>query len=269
MKIEKKSFVFAIILIAIALLSLFVFSGKAVSAETYTHTIEALEEKRETVLRLTAASTTASTVISMVPGDAGTPIANKLVDFSSYFLLVLSAIVLEKYLLTVTGFLTFKLLIPIGCLIGAVNQFVRKRFLTSLASKFIVFGVALVLVVPTSVTISNIIENTYDDSITQIIAEAEDDALSASDEETSEETGFFSTITDTIKDSTTGVIDAAKNKLNQLIEALAVMLVTTCAIPILIIMFYVWLCKILLGIDIPYPKPPHLPHFQGRSIDKE
>lgn len=265
MKIEKKSFVFAIILIAIALLSLFVFSGRAVSAETYTHTIEALEEKRETVLRLTAASTTASTVISMVPGDAGTPIANKLVDFSSYFLLVLSAIVLEKYLLTVTGFLTFKVLIPFGCLIGAVNQFVRKRFLTSLASKLIVFGVALVMVIPTSVTISNIIETTYNDSITQVIEAAEESDISvvpeaAEEADETEKKGFFSSITDKIKDTTTGTIEWAEEKLNDLVEALSIMLVTTCAIPLLIILFYIWLCKIVLGLEIAIPTHHRMHH---------
>ena len=35
-------------------------------------------------------------------GDVGTPIANKLADLSSYFLIVFSAIYLEKYLVTIT-----------------------------------------------------------------------------------------------------------------------------------------------------------------------
>ena len=89
--------------VVIALLSLFVLARFAASTEFHAATIEALDEKQTTVAELTAASTAASTAISLIPGDAGTPIADKLADFSSYFLIVFSAIFLEKYLLTVPG----------------------------------------------------------------------------------------------------------------------------------------------------------------------
>ena len=39
----------------------------------------------------------ASTAISLIPGDAGTPIADQLANFSTYFLIVLSALFFEQY----------------------------------------------------------------------------------------------------------------------------------------------------------------------------
>ncbi len=52
--------------------------------------------KKTTALELTAAATAASAAITLIPGDAGTPIADKLADLSSYFLIVVCAIYLEK-----------------------------------------------------------------------------------------------------------------------------------------------------------------------------
>lgn len=84
----------------------------AASAETHAASLTALEEKQSTVLELAAASTAASAAITLLPGDAATPIAEKLADISGYFLLALCAIYLEKYLLTVTAYAAFRLLVP-------------------------------------------------------------------------------------------------------------------------------------------------------------
>ena len=72
-----------------------------------------------TALPSPQASTAASAAITLLPGDAATPIAEKLADISGYFLLALCAIYLEKYLLTVTAYATFRLLVPAACLLLA------------------------------------------------------------------------------------------------------------------------------------------------------
>ena len=41
-----------------------------------------------------------------------------------------------------------------------------------------------------------------------------------------------------------------ETSLNNFIEALAVMIVTSCVIPILVLMFFVWLVKTLLNVEI-------------------
>lgn len=83
-------------------------------------TIKYLDEKKTTALELSASATAVSTLITLAPGDDGTPVANKLMDLAGYFLIVVSAIYLEKYLLTILGTLTFKWLIPVSMLALAV-----------------------------------------------------------------------------------------------------------------------------------------------------
>ena len=84
--------------VILALASIFGVAKLTTDPAFYQKSIAALEEKQETVLELTAASTAASAAITLLPGDTATPIADKLADLSGYFLIVLCAIFLEKYL---------------------------------------------------------------------------------------------------------------------------------------------------------------------------
>lgn len=59
-------------------------------------TIKYLDEKKTTALELSASATAVSTLITLAPGDDGTPVANKLMDLAGYFLIVVSAIYLEN-----------------------------------------------------------------------------------------------------------------------------------------------------------------------------
>ena len=46
----------------------------------------------------------------------------------------------------------------------------------------------------------------------------------------------------------------AEKTLNDFIEALAVMLVTSCVIPVLVLLFFVWITKVILGMELPVKK---------------
>ena len=243
----------------IAFFSVFVVSGIASSAEFHAGSIAALDEKQTTVLELTAASTAASAAVTLLPGDTATPIAEKLADLSSGFLVVLCAIYLEKYLLTLTGFAAFSFLIPISCLLYAANVFLNRDGVRTVAKKLLIFGIAIVLVIPVSVRVSNLIEDTYQASIEATIESAKQttDEVEDSTEELTGETeqGFLerliSKITDGISSVASGISEKVGDMINSFIEALAVMLVTSCVIPILVILFFVWLVKVTFSISLP------------------
>lgn len=242
-----------------ALLSVFVLARYATSTDFHAKTIESLDDKKSTVMELTAASTAASTAITLLPGDTATPIAEKLADLSSYFLVVLCAIYLEKYLLTITGYLAFVVLIPIGCLLLFIHVFHKNDAWKYFAKKLILFGLAIVLVIPSSIKVSDMIEKTYHSSIEKMIESAkqttEEVKQSAEVDMKNTETegilsGFISKVTNGVSDITQKI----ENVLNNFIEALAVMIVTSCIIPIVVLMLYVWLVRSILGIDINFPK---------------
>lgn len=266
---KQKRILLAIIPIIIAFLSIFVVAKYTSSVEFNAKTLQALDEKKTTVMELAAASTAASAAITLIPGDVGTPIANKLADLSSYFLIVLCAIYLEKYLVTITGYAAFKFLIPIACVLFSCYALFRKEACKVLAQKFLLFGLAVYLVIPASVKVSDMIEKTYASSIENTIEtakqatdeiEAETEAQTdgkegtADSEEKENSGGFFSGLFSKVKDGVFTATTNVENVLNNFIEALAILLVTSCLIPILVLLFFVWLVKMLLGTDFDAAK---------------
>lgn len=254
------------------LLSVFVFAGPASSVTFHKDTLEALDQKQTTVLELSAATTAASALITLVPGDVATPIADELADLSSHFVVVLCAIFLEKYLVTITGAAAFNLLIPAACVVYILYLLLGNQTLKTLAARLAVFGLLIVLVIPVSVRVTNCIEDTYHQSIQAAIDDAKgiaDDLQAEAETQTgqpgqagqSQDQGFWSGlvsgVTNGVSSAVSGVTgavsgaaDMAKEKVNQIIEALAVMIITCCVIPVLVLLSFVWLARAILSVDL-------------------
>lgn len=270
----KENHIFRIVMIVlcivIALVSNIVLS-KNYSSPEYTvnkKTITYLDEKKTTALELCAGATALSAAITLIPGDTGTPIAEKLTDLSGYFLIVVSAIYLEKYLLTILGALTFRWLIPAAMITIALYFGIRRDFFWKLGVKILIFGLAVYAVIPVSVHVSQLIYNTYQESIDTTLAETENlisqtegnaQSSTESDQNSGDE-GFFAGLVDKAKDTIEQAKDTAsiateqfKYMLNKFIDGLAVLIVTTCLIPILVMVFFVWIVKMILGTAITQP----------------
>lgn len=270
----KENHIFRIVMIVlcivIALVSNIVLS-KNYSSPEYTvnkKTITYLDEKKTTALELCAGATALSAAITLIPGDTGTPIAEKLTDLSGYFLIVVSAIYLEKYLLTILGALTFRWLIPAAMIAIALYFGIRRDFFWKLGVKILIFGLAVYAVIPVSVHVSQLIYNTYQESIDTTLAETEnlisqteENAKSSTESnQNSGDEGFFAGLVDKAKDTIEQAKDTAsiateqfKYMLNKFIDGLAVLIVTTCLIPILVMVFFVWIVKMILGTAITQP----------------
>ena len=172
MNFNKQKCITAAVLLLVAILSITVVGKYASAPENHQKTIASLDEKKQTVMELTAASTVTSALITLLPGDTATPIAEKMADVSGYLLVVLCAIYLEKYLVTITGYVAFTYLIPIACGLWILNLIFANATVRKLAAKIAVFGLAISLVVPASVKISDLIGDTYQAQIEATIEDA-------------------------------------------------------------------------------------------------
>lgn len=296
--LDSKKCITAAVLLLVAILSITVV-GKYISApENHQKTIASLDEKKQTVMEQTAASTVTSALITLLPGDTATPIAEKMADVSGYLLVVLCAIYLEKYLVTITGYVAFTYLIPIACGLWMLNLIFANATVRKLAAKLAVFGLAISLVVPASVKISDLIGDTYQAQIEATIEDAKntqnilensgvvDDDTNATEttvigtteasgtvtgnvqEKDNNNSGSASNIFDWAKDAISGAKDSVanvvenvkisteelvqkvENSLNHFIEAVAVMIITSCVIPMLVLLLFFWMVKIVLDVDL-------------------
>mgnify|MGYP000068424157 CR=1 FL=1 len=294
MNFNKQKCITAVILLLVAILSITVIGKYASAPENHQKTITSLDEKKQTVMELTAASTVTSALITLLPGDTATPIAEKMADVSGYLLVVLCAIYLEKYLVTITGYVAFTYLIPISCGLWILNLFFANATVRKLAAKLAVFGLAISLVVPASVKISDLIGDTYQAQIEATIEDAKntqsilensgvvDDTnevgttgtgttgatTGSAQEKNNSESGSASNIFDWAKDaissakdsvanvvenvtvSTEELVQKVENSLNHFIEAVAVMIITSCVIPMLVLLLFFWMVKIVLDVDL-------------------
>lgn len=252
----------ALIPIIIALISIFALSKLATSPASFSGCAASLQDKRDDVLELTATSTALSAALSALPGDTATPIAEKLVDLSGYFLIILSALVLEKYLLIVSGYATFYVLIPIACICASAailtSDSARKEVCTKIGIKMLAFGLAIFLVVPMSLKVSDIIEEAYPKNVESTIEDATNTADTINDSVQDEDKGLLGKVWEKLSKAAVGTVTELTNKaesaLNNFIDVLSIMIVTSCLIPIVVLIFLVWLCKIILGININVPK---------------
>ena len=221
-----------------------------------------------------ALSAASSAAVSALPGDVGTPIADRLIGLSGDFLIVLTAIYLEKFLLTTFGFAAFRILIPAGCLFAIAAILLSGRssgqgVAGRIAAKLFLLGVMVAIVVPASVFVADKMEETHNASLATTLESIESDVSAAEEaaqgssqnsQETEEDGNFIQNLFSGASDAVSGAVDTvaaslndtkekALNLLSTLTDSLALLIVTSCIIPILVLLLFLWLIKIILGID--------------------
>lgn len=332
---EKIIFISKIIIpLVIAILSFTIVSKYAESKEIHEKTIATLQTKQDTVLKLSAASATIAAGASLLLGERANAVSNKLLDLTGYFIIILCAVMLEKYLVTILGLASFKIIIPVACILFSLFTIIDKEAMRKLSLKLFAFALVAFLIIPISVGISNVIEKTYaeanvesildeteklNDELNKISENTENNVVYEEDitqnntDESSEisETADnskerqnilskigndFSNLFSNPKDKIIGTIVDAKDKvvsavgnavsivtekgkeliekltrnLNKMIEAIAVMLVTTCVIPIAIIIFFIFIVKMIFSVDfnVDTKKIPKLSNIKNIISNK-
>ncbi|MBQ1826194.1 MAG: hypothetical protein II113_06220 [Firmicutes bacterium] len=256
-----------VILLVIILIASVLFGLLAASkVDMYKTTIERLDESRNTVTQLMASATAASALLTLIPGDVATPIAEKLADVAGDFVIVLCAIYAEKFMLTILGALAFVVLIPAGCISKLLALFRRDGNWGRIGTKLIATGIAVALLVPVSAWVSGTIRDNYGPAIDQTIQAAQDASEEVQEEAetyegdsaTEKSDNWFQNLFNSAEEKLNGVTEKFQQILNNMMEAFAVLIVTTCIIPILVLVAFLWLVKTALNVDmnlrLPMPR---------------
>ncbi len=255
-RITSQNLIAAAVLLAVLLTSCLWLSDRLSSPELHQTSIEALDKRKGTVMELTAATAASSVAISAVPGDATTPIADQVAELSSYLLLVTGIILLEKFLLTMTIKVAFTWLIPIACILGILYQFIPRTALKQLAIRLGAFALAICMIIPVSLKVGDLFEETFHlQQAVENAQQATEDVQKDTEEGEAESgtggiTGWFSQIGEQLTSSVTDAVERAKDALNSFIDAVAVLLISNCAIPVLIMFLFLWLAKAIASLPL-------------------
>lgn len=267
---KKLQIGFIVALVVLALLSGFVARPHFADTKTWDSTIEVIDQKKGNVLALTTSCVALSAGITALPGDTGTPVAEQLAQLSGNLGIVLAVLYLEKYLLTILWSVGLGILIPFALVLFAVSLGIHGRWSTSavlrrVATRVLVVAMIGMALVPASVWVSQKVDETYQVSIEQ----AEQKATSAADASSSKSekkskvktdknvleqlTEGASSLLTSVTDSAKSMTDEVVQQVTDLIEGVIVMIVTSCVIPLLVLVAFLWLGHTLLGIDISGP----------------
>lgn len=232
---NKTTKIIITVLLVIATVASFVFvARKTSSSDTYESVIGSIDQKKSDVLKLTAATTATTVAISMLPSDWGDPVANEIADFADYFLLILGVLFTEKFLLTIFGSISCRVLIPLACLIFIFAVWKGSKTAGRLGAKIFALGLALVLIIPLSMKASDMVDDVYKNTVSNTVASVE--TFEDSAEKSSGLSSIVSGELDKLK-------ELAEDTINSFLESIAVLIVTSCVIPILGVLFIIWLFK--------------------------
>lgn len=243
-------------LAVVVVLCVLVIRPVLTNPETFQESIDYLNEKKQNAIMISMGSASASFIVSMIPDDTGTPIATELAKMSSYILFVISAILLEKYLLTAIGLFATCVIMPIACLCGAfavLSTDENKRRFREFAIRFLVLAICIVQIIPIACICGQTIESANKASIDAAMEDAKNanEIVDSIPEEYKgknifEKVGeFFSGLWKSASDA----YDWANTVLSNFLSSVSVMIVTTIAIPILILLFYIWIIHMLTRKD--------------------
>jgi hypothetical protein len=237
-----KKLVCVVVIILVAVFSITKVSDWTSDPANHEHSITQTEENISTVMKLSAGSAATSVAVTLLPGDVATPVANQLAEMSKYFLIILSALYLEKYLITLTGYIVFSWLVPIICalLIGYIC--INKEIFLKIAGKVALCALAIYLVIPVSVKFSDIIYQTQETTVDSTIEDMDNFEV-----ETDESESILDKVTGLVTNAVDSSIDKATSLVTDLIESLAIMLTISCIIPLLVFVFFAWMIKMVFN----------------------
>lgn len=231
---------------------------------------QSLDNKNKQAMLLFSSATAASIAVSLLPGDIGDAISKKLSDAAGFFLLVTGAITLEKIMISLSGLLCFKIIIPISFLILIFYLWTKRSFLFALFCKFFISGIIFIAAVPSSLYVSNLVESKFlyrgenDEKIESALTIINNDTAEigiakesiSGDKEARKWWDIPGKITDVVRDVTSWIgrqarlaLEKAEDALKTLLTALLNMTIIVCVVPLITIIGFAMLFKILWKAD--------------------
>jgi len=243
---DYKKIMTVALMILLAVISITLAAPVAADPANHKHSIEQTEEKIASVMKLSGGAAATSATLSVLPGDMCTPLAEQLAEMAKYFLLILSALYLEKFLISLSGYVSFMFLIPLACLIVCIGIIIRKKHFYGTAFKILLIALSIFFIVPVSVKLSDMVYETQASKINETVNEYNELEIEGDSD---------SGLLNEISEITTGTIDKITSFMDKLLESLAVMIVTSCLIPLLVLIVLIWLIKTIFSTNLPVMDP--------------
>jgi hypothetical protein len=283
---DKKRRSFIIIFCAILVLSL-IIGWSPINQLSAMPLQETLTDRTMQVIALIGITIVAGAAVDAIPfGNGIDQLAAKLFDVAGYLMVVLGALIAMQILLTLSLSLSFGIFIPGACLLALWSIIKRHEVLMVISKKLVIFALVFAFAIPASVGISLMIDNTFEaqranlmedinamnidiqivndeiQSVTEELEELESDSANRNFLSRPREIfdGIVSYIRDipanirdtlsSIGDTISTLPDRISAILQNLILIVVQWIITVCVVPIVTLIGFGVVIKILFGFDV-------------------
>ena len=263
----------AVIFAAVLALCLCLVGPLLTKATTYPSTIRYLDSKLHNANLITSGAASTSFIITFLKDDFGTPVANELAKISGYMLVIVSALTLEKYLLTSIGAVSGFILPAAAFILGMLWLFLRdenkRRLAGEYAVRLLIFAVCIALIIPVACLCGRGVEELNRDPISKSIQDAEEanqivEMLPDKEQDKNILEKALYGILDGLKER----IEWATDKFNGFVHSVAVLMITTIAIPVVIIIAFLLAIRLILKKKSPNSLLASSPKAPGRAPEQ-
>lgn len=270
--VHRIKFAKILLAILIGVVSVYILAYKAPEHRYVQETLESLEESRATVMKFSGTTIAVSVAITVLPDDIGSPIAGTLADMNKYFVLIFAVLYVERLIVVEGVKLSFLYVIPFACGLYIAAVLSGKAFFKNLAVKLMILGLAIVCVIPISTHFTDKVCGDYLAYVDETIEEANAGAEKVNEAADSGEDGatVFDKLTDAFQTAIRGISDLLayfENVLKKCVNSIAIMIVTTCVVPVLVLLFFRWLLKELFSLNLSSPRADYA--LRERKSDRE
>lgn len=232
-----------LLLILAIIVSTTIVSPYLSNPDHHEDTLATINESKNNATALSLTVTLASTAITMLPDDYGSAIADELSELSTPLLVIVCVLFFEQYLLTAMESLAFGILFPIACACFIASMYLHRNSLRVIGYKVLLIAVLCAVIIPLSAGLTETIRDTFSESMSSITQQIDkisvvfNDMLNASDP-----LKFISSLASGVGE----VLDFAKDALGLLIDAVAILLITSCVIPVITALLFIWCIKSII-----------------------
>jgi len=243
----------------IAIFSFTVLARKIPETQVMQNTMEHLEHNQNIIMAFSGASLGISLGMSALPNDFGNPPANTISNLNTYFVLLFAIIFVEKLIIIEGTKISLTYIIPAACILYIMAILTTKETFKNMASKFLILGISLIIVIPASTYFTEVTCDNYIAYVTETIEEANAGANKLNEimSTSNEDATFFDKLSEAFKTSIQGIADLLtyfKNVIKKCVNSVAILIVTNCVLPFMMLLFFRWLLNELFALHIPLPK---------------
>ena len=252
-----KKILLVLLLVFLAVFSIFVCANKATELGFFSNSVEKLDETKDTVMKFSGATLAVSVGITLLPDDYATPLAEELAELSEYVILILGMLFLEKMIVLEGVPMVFAYVIPCACLFYGLYVLTKKETFKSFGTKLVALSLAVVLVVPCGTALSNRLGAGYMGYVQDTFSTAETgaDQVDEISSTGNADASFFDKVSNVFQTAISGVkelFDYFSNLVKKCIHSIAILVVTSLVIPVLTFVFLLWLINQLFQFNSFY-----------------